>query len=193
MFYTSQDSAALERKLGLFLEAHSNAVGARVLQILKSSPGRRFDVMELCMHLIAGPLPYGKTLDLIYSAWGDVPACDAKALRDYRRRLARLEGLLASGEADGDSSRRAEWEREAAFLRAEIRNSTKPNGQIKGIHPEKKRAYTRVHNALERLLAKADEPLRAYVRLNLRSGMDFIWLGLPPAPEQREAEPPLAA
>lgn len=164
-----------EKQLREFLARHSSLAGAKILSLLINEPNLPHDALELSLRLQFGSPEPSAFLALLSNAWSDVPACDAQALREYRQRLRQLEKLKAQASSENHDCSDLDWE--TAFLRLEIRRATRPRGGIKNLHPEKKRAYDSLQHALQRLLAKLDDPaLARYVRQHLRTGLAFIWI-----------------
>lgn len=164
-------------RLAAFLHArrHSRPTAVNLIKALAASPGRVYDSVELSLLLDRGSQPGAEGfLDIVR---GGDPVCDSRALREYLARLDWIKRQCAPLPAGHPS--RTELEREAAFLKAEIRRSTKPRGGIKNQPGDRKKAYLRLRNALTRLIASADPELAAYLRAHLKTGITFSWTGKP--------------
>lgn len=187
-------SDSLQNGLADLLAKHHRTTGAKALKVLLAKPGTVFDAIELSLAVDWGLVNSEPLIGLLYGSYSHIPVCDARALSEYRQRLGQLDNLKALRLATGHAADCSELDWEAAFLRAEIRNATKPRGGIKNIHTDKKRAYNRLRLALTRLLKRVDDPfLRSYIRRNLCTGLGFVWLGAPLSVPVEEPDLPRAA
>ena len=169
---------SLQNGLADLLAKHRRTTGAKALKVLLAKPGTVFDAIELSLAMDWGLNKTEPLIDLLYSAYSHIPVCDAQALSEYRQRLSQLDNLKAHRLAGDPAADCSELDWEAAFLRAEIRNATKPRGGIKNFRSDKKRAYNRLRLALTRLLKRVEDPLlHSYIRQNLCTGLGFVWLG----------------
>lgn len=154
--------------------------GAGALIILASQPREVFDPIELSLRMDLRRVDPWIILALLDSAFTSEPYCDARALREYHRRVNQLEekrAELLQSQAEPDL---AEIDWELAFLKAEIRRNTKPCGGIKNHNPVLKQAWLRLKNSLSRLIAHAetkDPALAEYIRRHLQTAYGFAWHG----------------
>jgi hypothetical protein len=175
LIYPNQN---IKTSLSVFLAQHADTVGARTLMVLISSPGKLYDVLELSFAVDWGKANHDVLIDLLYNAYPAIPVCDAQALNAYKARLTKLDQLRAKRLETDPAADCTELDWETAFLKAEIRNATKPRGGIKNFRQTKKRAYNRLRLALTRLLRRVDDPfLYGYIQHNLKTGLGFVWLG----------------
>lgn len=164
--------------LARFLLSSHKRCGTAVdaLLFLAARPGKVWQAMDLSLAVDNGPLEVSHTL-LDTRA---IPVCDARALREYRARIAKLASIraqLLETESEPDLTE-IDWE--LRWLRAEIRRSLLFRGKIRGTNTARKHAWLRLRNAFTRLIARAqkDSPaLAAYLRDNLSTSHGFAWLG----------------
>lgn len=178
VLYFPVPPVSLWNALAELLAKHKSTTGAKALQVLLAKPGTVFDAIQLSLAVDWGAANTEPLIDMLYNAYSDIPVCDAQALCAYRHRLAQLEQIRAQRTVNDPTAACSDLDWEAAFLRAEIRNSTKPRGGIKNFRQTKKRAYKRLRIALVRLLKSAENPLlHHYISQNLNTGLGFVWLG----------------
>jgi hypothetical protein len=173
--------SAKHGELRRYLYQNQDMVGARVLSILIGEPDTPFDVLDLTLRLEFGN-PNIKTLTaLLGSAFNDIPAIDDTARRQYQRRIVQLTEQKARRLADFPASDTADIDGEIAWLTRELRASTAPNGKIKNLNPDKKKAYDRYQKAVQRLLdnAQRNNPYVYHlIKKNLVLGKAFVWKDL---------------
>ncbi|MBW6513235.1 MAG: hypothetical protein K0B87_00545 [Candidatus Syntrophosphaera sp.] len=179
MYERIQNKRYLYRELEQFMDKYASMKGVRVLRILLREPNTPIDVIDLTLRLRFAN-PRQKVVEKFKAAaFPDIPMADGKALGQYKNRMNQLIARKARRLAEEEGADCSDLDWEIGWLKRELRNITKPNGDIKNINPDKKKAYMSYRNAMVRLLNKAREENPAVwdlVRRSLVCGKTFIWL-----------------
>lgn len=153
-----------------FLRRHANLGGARIVAVLRSTPGQVYSPQELvCLSRGEYPTP-GQlhALDL-----DPIPLADTRALAAYLRRRNQLRAQITAGNNNPDLA----WELD--FLEKELKRIGKPGGGIKNSRPERDKAYHNLMTQLWRLFRaahKEDPRLCAWLKTRIKTGRLFAWV-----------------
>lgn len=178
MYERIQFKRYLYRELEQFMDKYASLKGVRVLRILLRQPNTPIDVIDLTLRLeFQDPIPQVAE-KFKAAAFPDIPMTDGKALTQYKNRMNQLIGQKARRLAEDEGADCSDLDWEIGWLERELRESCKPNGDIKNINTDKKKAYMSYRNALVRLLNKAREEnpsVYDLVRRSLVCGKTFTW------------------
>ena len=153
-----------------FLQRHANLGGAKIVAVLRSTPGQVYSPQELiCLSRGEYPTP-GQlhALDL-----DPIPLADTRALAAYLKRRNQLRARIAAGNNNPDLA----WELD--FLEKELKRIGKPGGGIKNSRPERDKAYHNLMTQLWRLFRaahKEDPRLCAWLKTRIKTGRLFAWV-----------------
>ena len=153
-----------------FLRRHANLGGAKIVAVLRSTPGQVYSPQELiCLSRGEYPTP-GQlhALDL-----DPIPLADTRALAAYLKRRNQLRAQITAGNNNPDLA----WELD--FLEKELKRIGKPGGGIKNSRPERDKAYHNLMTQLWRLFRaahKEDPRLCAWLKTRIKTGRLFAWV-----------------
>jgi non-specific serine/threonine protein kinase len=167
------DAVTLEREGGYWAVRHAgtvarlpDSVGLRYLDLLIRNPSRELaalDIIQLASATPAGAAPASTAPagaappDLaqhpVTAAAAD-DVLDARALAEYRRRLAELDDDLAEAERWNDTERASRARAERDFLLAELASATGIHGRPRHLAPESERARVNVTRAIRSAIGK---------------------------------------
>jgi len=155
------DAVMLEREGGYWAVRHAGTVarlpdslGLRYLDLLIRNPGRELaalDIIQLASAApagttLAGATPLGPGRRPVSAAADDI--LDARALVEYRHRLAQLDDDLAEAEQWNDTERASRARTERDFLLAELASATGIHGRPRHLSSESERARINVTRAI---------------------------------------------
>ncbi len=159
----------LNRRAEAFLKRKRRSAGARIIKVLRSSPGKIYSPVELVC-LSRGMSPTPEELQALRPR--PIPLADSRARSSYVRRS---KELLAR-QAAGDSNPYLDWE--LGFLAKELKRINSAKGGIKYIRPERDKAYHNLKTQLWRLFKAArreDPEVRIWLKRHVYSGEHFRW------------------
>ena len=152
----------LEREGGYWATRHAGTVarlpdslGLRYLDLLIRNPGRELAALDITQLAIATPAstapagaaPPGPAQHPVTAPAAD-DILDARALAEYRRRLAELDGDLAEAEQWNDTERASRARTERDFLLRELTSATGIHGRPRRLGSETERARVNVTRAI---------------------------------------------
>lgn len=132
-----------------------DSLGLRYLDLLIRNPGRELAALDITQLAIATPAstapagaaPPGPAQHLVTALAAD-DILDARALAEYRRRLAELDGDLAEAEQWNDTERASRARTERDFLLRELTSATGIHGRPRRLGSETERARVNVTRAI---------------------------------------------
>jgi hypothetical protein len=159
---TSAGPVMLEREGGYWAVRHAGTVdrlpdslGLRYLDLLIRNPGRELAALDMIQFASATPAstayagvaPPGPAQHPVVATGAD-DALDARALAEYRRRLAELDDDLAEAEQWNDTERASRARAERDFLLRELASATGIHGRPRRLGSESERARVNVTRAI---------------------------------------------
>jgi hypothetical protein len=144
-----------------------DAKGVRHLAVLLANPGDEVHAIDL----VGGGAPGGAGAAAANGPAG--PTLDARAKREYRRRLAELESELEEAEAFNDPERAARVREELDFLADELAGAVGLGGRDRQTGSDAERARVNVTRAIRttiKRLAELDADLGHELEATVRTG-----------------------
>lgn len=150
-----------------------DALGVRYLAILVARPGDEVEAIELARAVSGSGAP---AADPSHGPARD-PVLDARALREYRARLASLDTRIAHADPGSNEAKSAQQERD--WLVTELSHATGLGGRVRSFTHDTERARIAVTKAVRRSLERIGEvdpllgeELSARVRTGVRCCFD---------------------
>jgi len=158
----SPGAVSLEREGGYWAVRHAGTVarlpdslGLRYLNLLIRNPGRELAALDMIRLASAAPAstapsgaaPPGPVLHPVAATAAD-DSLDARALAEYRHRLAELDDELAEAERWNDTERASRARAERDFLLRELASATGIHGGPRRLGSESERARVNVTRAI---------------------------------------------
>ena len=152
-----------------------DSVGLRYLDLLIRNPGRELAALDITQLASATPAsttpagiaPPGPAQHPVTGAAAD-DVLDARALAEYRRRLAELDADLAEAEQWNDTERASRARTERDFLLRELASATGIHGRPRRLGSESERARVNVtrsiRSAINRIRTHNPAPPRISIR-----------------------------
>lgn len=159
---TTAGPVTLEREGGYWAVRHGGTVarlpdslGLRYLDLLIRNPGRELAALDMIQLASATPsgttpssaAPPGPAQHLVTATAAD-DTLDARALAEYRHRLAELDDDLAEAERWNDTERASRARAERDFLLRELASATGIHGRPRRLGSESERARVNVTRAI---------------------------------------------
>ena len=159
---TTAGPVTLEREGGYWAVRHAGTVarlpdslGLRYLDLLIRNPGRELAALDMIQLASATPsgttpssaAPPGPAQHLVTATAAD-DTLDARALAEYRHRLAELDDDLAEAERWNDTERASRARAERDFLLRELASATGIHGRPRRLGSESERARVNVTRAI---------------------------------------------
>lgn len=152
--------------------------GFRYIARLLADPGREFHVLDM-VAVEQGTLPtaaedFVGTAEVDGPAGEGLPALDARAREEYRRRLAEVEDDMEDAARCNDPARLELAESDRAYLVAELARAVGLGGRMRKVGGDAERARTAVARALRYATDRLDEhnpSLAVHFRNSIHTGM----------------------
>jgi hypothetical protein len=178
-------AVTLEREGGYWAVRHAGTVarlpdslGLRYLDLLIRNPGRELAALDIIQlgngapASTAGAARTGPPLHPVTAAPAD-DVLDARALAEYRRRLAELDDDLAEAERWNDTERASRARTERDFLIRELASATGIHGRPRRLGSESERARVNVTRAIRSAIDRVrahDPDAAAHLDRAVRTG-----------------------
>jgi tetratricopeptide (TPR) repeat protein len=184
---TTAGAVMLEREGGYWAVRHAGTVarlpdslGLRYLDLLIRNPGQELAALDIirlagatpASGASAGAAPPGPGLHPVGATAAD-DILDARALAEYRRRLAELDDDLAEAEQWNDTERASRARAERDFLLRELASATGIHGRPRRLPTESERARVNVTRAIRSAIGKIrahDADAAAHLDQAVRTG-----------------------
>jgi hypothetical protein len=180
-------AVVLEREAGYWAVRHAGTVarlpdslGLRYLDLLIRNPGQELAALDIVQLASATPASGASAVaappgpgqhPVNVTAADDI--LDARALAEYRRRLAELDDDLAEAEQWNDTERASRARTERDFLLAELASATGIHGRPRRLPTETERARVNVTRAIRSAIGKIrthDADAAAHLDQAVRTG-----------------------
>jgi non-specific serine/threonine protein kinase len=178
---TTAGAVMLEREGGYWAVRHAGTVarlpdslGLRYLDLLIRNPGQELAALDIirASGASAGAAPPGPGQHPVGATAAD-DILDARALAEYRRRLAELDDDLAEAEQWNDTERASRARAEQDFLLRELASATGIHGRPRRLPTESERARVNVTRAIRSAISKIrahDADAAAHLDQAVRTG-----------------------